>query len=81
MSKVLGSPEGLMVWNKLASSKNEQVKEYFTRLFQCAPLRRKVYFTDFEEQLKKKLNNQKMFSMTYLEKDGNWHIELFIEPK
>jgi hypothetical protein len=79
MSNVTGNNKGVEVWNKLGHSKDTKVQEYFSRLLRFAPVTRRVFFCDFEEQLKRKLNNQDLYSLTYSDSDEKWHIALFQE--
>lgn len=81
MSKVLGNPEGLQVLNKLRSSHDPEVYEYYERLRKTI-LDGKlcVYFSDFEEQKKKRLNNQITYKLFFELSQRQWFIEVFSVP-
>ncbi len=81
MAKVLGSPEGLEVLNKLKSSKDPEVTEYYDRLRKTIYDGKEcVYFSDFEEQKKKKLNNQITYRLFFERSQAHWFIEVFSVP-
>lgn len=75
----VGNQEGIDLWYKLGTSEDESVKSYFNSVRNAAQTHRSAYFTDVEEQRKKILNNQKIFSV-YCDNDKKWHIDLFHTP-
>lgn len=81
MAKVLGSPEGLQVFSKLRSSQDPEVVEYFQRLRKTVQEGKTcVYFSDFEEQKKKRANNQIIYKLFFEQSKTQWFIEEFLRP-
>jgi hypothetical protein len=83
MANMIGDEEGIATLRKLRKSEDPVVKVYCDNLASLAANLepgRKLYFSDYEQQLKKKLNNQKMFSVCRDVASQSWKIELFITP-
>lgn len=77
----VGDQNGIDVWYKLGTSQDPAVLTYFNSLRAAAQKYQSIWFSDFEEQKKKKLNNQITYHMFYDVVDARWHIELFNVPK
>ena len=81
MSKIAGNPEGIQVLSKLRSSKDPEVTEYYERVRKTIYDGKEcVYFSDFEEQKKKKLNNQIIYKLFFERSQNQWLIEVFSTP-
>jgi len=76
----VGNQEGIDVWYKLGTSDDASIQAYFSSVRNAAQKHRSAYFSDFIEQRKKNLNNQKTFSMYFDANDKKWHIDLFHTP-
>lgn len=84
MSNVVGDENGIAVLQKLAKSNIVVVKQYYERLMSNAVVpnaTKKLYFSDFEEQLNKKLNNQTTYTLAYNFNKEVWNVEHFLTPK
>lgn len=81
MSKILGNSQGVELLNKLRFSTDPEVNEYYQRLRQTIiDGKTCVYFSDFEEQKKKRLNNQIIYKLFFDNAQAHWFIELFSTP-
>lgn len=78
MAALMGDENGIRLWNKMASSVDNEERQYFQRLTDAAQKYGKIYFSDYSEQQKTK-NNQALYSMIW---NGNdWVISLFLIPE
>jgi hypothetical protein len=75
-----GDEEGIKIYNKLGSSDDPQVRNYFRYLGSALERWQSAYFSDFVEQKKKPLNNQKIYYMHWSAEKSSWLVQLFHTP-
>lgn len=80
MSNVIGDEKGIELIKRMLKSENKDVKEYAIRTYNALKEKSAVYYSDMEEQLKKKLNNQPVYKMYYDTVNKKWKVELWMTP-
>lgn len=79
-SNIKGNPEGIKLWNLMASSEDPEEQKYFSRLQTAASKFGSVWFTDIITQ-RNTSRNQTFFSLKWDEKDKLWNVSLFHVPE
>jgi len=76
-----GDQEGINLLTKLSVSENFETQGYYRTIYTNLNENKYVYFTDVDEQRKKKLNNQRIFIAFVDPATNEWTVNLFFEPK
>ena len=80
MSKLVGNPNGIKLWNMMSESEDASEQEYFNRLNHAATKHGVVWFTDTVEQ-KRTGKNQTFFQLTWYDDKKEWEVSLFLVPE
>lgn len=78
---ITGDKQGIEIWNKLGGSTDKIIGEYFDSVRKAAAKHKEAYFSDLSEQIKKPLNNQKLYNIRFIFEKQQWDISLFMESK
>lgn len=74
-----GDKQGAAVWFKLFNSNNPSTQEFVRRVNNVGQETGRFYFTDVEEQAKKKLNNQSWYLADWDLARRQWIFYLLLE--